>query len=194
MNFRGWVYIISNPAMPGLLKVGFSRKDPHLRAQELNGTGCPQPYRVEYDVLVIAPQDVEQDIHQRLLSKRDGREWFRCSLQEAVAAVNAVAEGRLVQKNDGQLRQPESQFEGAKNPPASQDLESIAAAMPAYVRGNRSARWWYSQRTGQLSEKGGSRRFGPNQCRFDGAGGFPGFAIRDRLVPWVPMDDVELIE
>jgi T5orf172 domain len=49
MNIRGWVYIISNPAMPGLLKVGFSRKDPQLRALEHDTTGCPQPYSVKYD-------------------------------------------------------------------------------------------------------------------------------------------------
>lgn len=33
---RGWVYVISNPTIPGLVKIGFSTKDPLLRAEELN--------------------------------------------------------------------------------------------------------------------------------------------------------------
>ena len=41
---KGWVYVISNQAMPDLVKVGFSTKDPTLRASELNHTGSPHPY------------------------------------------------------------------------------------------------------------------------------------------------------
>src|SRR5579859_6306141 len=91
MGTRGWVYVISNQSMPGLLKIGFSSKDPHDRARELDNTGCPQPYVVEYDVLVSAPREVEQRIHTRLSDKRDGKEWFRCSLKEAISAVEAIA-------------------------------------------------------------------------------------------------------
>jgi hypothetical protein len=36
---KGWVYIISNKAMPDLVKVGFSTKDPQLRAQEFDNAG-----------------------------------------------------------------------------------------------------------------------------------------------------------
>jgi len=139
MNIRGWVYVISNPAMPGLVKVGFSRKDPQLRADELSGTGCPQPYQVEYDVLVIAPQEVEQAIHQRLIGKRDGKEWFRCSLSEAIAAITAVSEGRLAQ---GVYRRVEDVQTALKNTDqiSTAKASNAVAAMPAYVRGNRAAR------------------------------------------------------
>ncbi|HPA47526.1 MAG TPA: GIY-YIG nuclease family protein [bacterium] len=44
---KGWVYIIANKAMPGLVKVGYSMKDPELRAAELNNTGSPHPYVLE---------------------------------------------------------------------------------------------------------------------------------------------------
>jgi hypothetical protein len=46
---KGWVYVITNLAMPGLVKVGYSRKDPELRAAELNSTGTPHPFVVEYE-------------------------------------------------------------------------------------------------------------------------------------------------
>ncbi len=50
MGTRGWIYIITNKAMPGLLKIGFSTKDPLLRAKELANTGSLHAYVVEYDV------------------------------------------------------------------------------------------------------------------------------------------------
>ena len=89
MLIRGWVYVITNKAMPGLCKVGFSTKDPVLRAKELGGggTGSPYPYIVIYDVLVENPMKVEQAVHRLLKDKREGKEWFRCSVSEAVRAV-----------------------------------------------------------------------------------------------------------
>jgi hypothetical protein len=52
---KGWVYIITNKAMPDLIKVGFSSKDPELRAREFGGTHSPHPFIVEYEGLVIFP-------------------------------------------------------------------------------------------------------------------------------------------
>lgn len=50
--------------MPGLVKVGFSTKDPELRASELNNTGAPHPYVVDYDALVENSRDIEQRVHR----------------------------------------------------------------------------------------------------------------------------------
>ena len=88
---KGWVYVISNRAMPELVKVGFSTKDPELRASELNHTGSPHPYLVEYELLIEAPYDVEQRVHKALHRMREAKEWFRCSPEEAVAAIKTVA-------------------------------------------------------------------------------------------------------
>lgn len=87
---KGWVYIISNQAMPDLVKVGFSTKDPDLRASELNHTGSPHPYVVDYEVLVEQPRDVEQQVHRQLSEYREGREWFRCTPEFAVSAVQQI--------------------------------------------------------------------------------------------------------
>ncbi|WP_295427803.1 GIY-YIG nuclease family protein [uncultured Thiodictyon sp.] len=32
---KGFVYVMSNKAMPGLVKIGYSTKHPELRAEEL---------------------------------------------------------------------------------------------------------------------------------------------------------------
>lgn len=93
---RGWVYIITNKAMPDLVKIGFSTKDPVLRAGELNHTGAPHPYEVVYDLLVFHPYQVEQQTHKHLADKREGKEWFRCSVAEAVAAIRKIAGDSII--------------------------------------------------------------------------------------------------
>jgi hypothetical protein len=89
-GIRGWVYVITNTAMPDLVKVGYSLKDPALRARKLNHTGSPHPYSVEYDVLVRDPRLVEQQVHASLTAKLEGKEWFRCSVADAIQAIRLV--------------------------------------------------------------------------------------------------------
>lgn len=96
---KGWVYVITNKSLLGLVKVGFSMKDPEIRANELNHTGSPHPYDVEYDVLVENPRDVEQSIHKKLHAKREGKEWFRCTPEEAVAAIKAFVGSAALLEN-----------------------------------------------------------------------------------------------
>lgn len=80
--------------MPGLVKIGFSTKDPLLRAEEL-GTGSPHPYQVEYDVLVDDPRSIEQRLHRILSHKREGKEWFRCGISEAVNEIRTLVRGHV---------------------------------------------------------------------------------------------------
>lgn len=76
--------------MVGLLKIGFSTKDPEMRAQELDNTGCPHPYIVEYDVLVHDPYTLERLVHEHLRVHWEGKEWFRCSISEAIKVIRRV--------------------------------------------------------------------------------------------------------
>jgi hypothetical protein len=96
---KGWVYVISNRAMPGLVKVGYSTKDPDLRAADLNGTGSPHPYVVEYDMLIEEPYQLEQQTHKYLSHVRDRKEWFLCSAEEAIAAIQRAANGTAIVEN-----------------------------------------------------------------------------------------------
>jgi hypothetical protein len=99
MTIRGWVYIITNQGMPGLVKVGFSTKDPALRAEELNHTGSPYPYLVDYDMLVVDPATIEQKVHIHLKDSHAGKEWFKCSTQHAIAAIRSVAGGEKIHES-----------------------------------------------------------------------------------------------
>lgn len=96
---KGWVYVISNRAMSGLVKVGYSAKDPDLRAEELNHTNSPHPFVVEYDMLIEEPYQIEQRAHKYLSSVREGKEWFRCNAEEAIAAIQRAASGAAIVEN-----------------------------------------------------------------------------------------------
>ncbi len=96
MGVRGWVYIVTNVCMPGLVKVGYSTKDPGLRAEELNHTGVPTPYVVEYDVLVVEPRTVEKCVHESLQEHHAGKEWFKCGIEQAIRAIRTAAGDGLI--------------------------------------------------------------------------------------------------
>mgnify|MGYP003657841440 FL=1 len=44
-----WVYVLSNPTQPGLLKIGYTKLTPDERAKQIsNATGVPLPYEVAW--------------------------------------------------------------------------------------------------------------------------------------------------
>jgi TPR repeat protein len=92
---KGYVYVISNSAMPNYIKVGFSTKDPASRAQEL-GTGSPFSYQVEYEVLVDDPHAVEKEVHQTLSFTNAGKEWFTCNTDIAIQAIKFSCKNRTI--------------------------------------------------------------------------------------------------
>lgn len=92
---KGYVYIISNQAMPGIFKIGFTLKDPELRAKELDSTSVPFPFVVEYEILVDDPHALEQRVHKSLRAQREGKEWFRCSFTQAVQMIRACYQGKV---------------------------------------------------------------------------------------------------
>jgi len=93
---KGWVYVISNEAMPGLVKVGFTSKDPEARARQLDNTGSPHPYLVCYEILVEDPRRVERLAHGSLSGKSENKEWFRCSIEEAISAIKHSAGEKII--------------------------------------------------------------------------------------------------
>lgn len=92
---KGYVYIISNKAMPGIFKIGFTLKDPALRAKELDSTGVPYPFVVEYEILVDEPHALEQRVHKSLRAQREGKEWFRCTFPQAVQTIRTCYQGKV---------------------------------------------------------------------------------------------------
>ena len=96
---KGWVYVLSNESLDGLVKIGFSTKDPESRAKELSGdTGVPTPFIVEYEMLVEDPHSCEQRAHDLLDDKRvnQRREFFRCSVNDAIESAKQCVDSEII--------------------------------------------------------------------------------------------------
>ena len=78
---KGYVYCMSNPAMPGIVKVGFTLGKPEDRAKELKSTGVPLPFKVEFAKFILNPEEKEKALHKILAIYgeriNDQREFFR---------------------------------------------------------------------------------------------------------------------
>ena len=87
----GYVYVLSNPSMPGIVKIGHSIYGGKHRANALykNITGVPEPFRLEFEVFTQDYALIEERAHEALASARvnASREFFRCDVREAVLAV-----------------------------------------------------------------------------------------------------------
>lgn len=119
---KGYVYIISNPAMPGIFKIGFTRKNPELRAKEFDSTGVPHPYVVEYEILVDEPHALEQRVHKSLRAQREGKEWFRCSFTQAVQGIRACYQGKIYREKCFKTER-EKELERVRQEQILRDLE-----------------------------------------------------------------------
>lgn len=87
----GYIYILSNRSMPGLLKIGRTERLPKIRSKELQTTGVPHPFEVDFSVFVNDSIKAEQQIH-KLLEKQGvraqaNREFFELSLEKAIHII-----------------------------------------------------------------------------------------------------------
>jgi len=88
----GWLYILSNPRIPGLLKIGMTTRHIDDRIQELNaGTGVPAPFKLEALFVSESAATHEKQVFESLEERREsGKEFFRVSLDEALAVAKRV--------------------------------------------------------------------------------------------------------
>lgn len=89
---KGFIYILRNESMPGLLKIGYSVKVPEERVGELFTTGVPEPFKLAYYCLVERADKLETAIHRNLSPHRhrDNREFFRIELEAAVRSITTL--------------------------------------------------------------------------------------------------------
>ena len=93
----GIVYLLTNPAMPGLVKIGkTTRDDPQVRVGDLYTTGVPLPFDCELAMEVDDETAVEAAFHQAFEPDRINprREFFKIDVSQAEALL------RLLGKRD----------------------------------------------------------------------------------------------
>jgi hypothetical protein len=96
----GYVYILYNSAMPTLVKVGQTTRDPSQRAREIGGTGVPGDFAVAYEERVPDCVEAERRVHRALAQHRYNpkREFFKLSLKDAIETVRQIAEDERAQQ------------------------------------------------------------------------------------------------
>lgn len=100
-QIRGWVYILTNESFPDLIKIGFSLKDPNLRAQELNSTGLPYPFKLAYEAFTFEPYQKEQAVHSKLKSHgyHENKEFFCCDVHYAIELLQDICGDELIDES-----------------------------------------------------------------------------------------------
>lgn len=87
------IYVLKNPAMPGLLKIGkTSQVDVTLRMNQLYTTGVPTPFECVYAVEVESHHNVESALHVAFGPNRinPNREFFQIEEDQAVAILKVL--------------------------------------------------------------------------------------------------------
>lgn len=90
-----WVYILSNPSIPDIIKIGYTKSDPFNRAIQISrGTGVPQEFNVEWAYKCFKGERIEQEVHKYFKKYRVNpqREFFRVSLEEAKNVIEQIGE------------------------------------------------------------------------------------------------------
>jgi hypothetical protein len=85
----GYVYVLINQSMPGLIKIGKTRRDSRERARELFNTGVPTPFQVAFEIFSNEIEVLENKIHTELEDFRvaNNREFFKYPLYKAIAIL-----------------------------------------------------------------------------------------------------------
>ncbi len=94
----GWVYILTNPALPGMVKVGLTTRNLAARAAELaSSSGVPLPFAVTWARAVTDCAMVERAVRRMLDDKRVSgkREFFRVDVATARQVIEAAAGSAL---------------------------------------------------------------------------------------------------
>jgi hypothetical protein len=99
---RAYVYILSNPAFPGLIKVGWTSDTPENRIRQLHTTGVPSSFVLEAAFLVHQAEEIEREVHQKLAGRRhaQNREFFDVALREALDCLTGVVLSRAPDKSE----------------------------------------------------------------------------------------------
>ena len=93
-----WVYVLSNPTTPNLLKIGYTTQTPDDRAKQIsNATGVALPYKVEWAFKCFDGEQLEGEVHRKLKEYRvnNQREFFQIDLEEAKEVIKLLGKNYI---------------------------------------------------------------------------------------------------
>ena len=107
INAFGSIYILSNPSLQGIVKIGWTIKGADERAKELSkSTAIPTPFEVEEEQPVEWPTEVEAGLHRELRKFRvsPNKEFFRLSPDDASDAIWKYLYGGTISSEKALIR------------------------------------------------------------------------------------------
>ncbi len=111
------VYVLTNSAMPGLVKIGYTTQDDaNSRIGQLYTTGVPVPFELHYACKVQNAEEVEKALHIAFSPQRINprREFFKIEPEQAIAILKLLHTEDATEEIDQQ--------------PTNLDQESVNAA------------------------------------------------------------------
>lgn len=88
---EGFIYVLSNKAYPGLVKIGYTRQDPEQRAAQLFSSGVPYPFEIEATFKCKDAQWTELSTHNSLQRFKAGdREFFKLTPIAAIFRIRQI--------------------------------------------------------------------------------------------------------
>ncbi|MGL4563224.1 MAG: GIY-YIG nuclease family protein [Brevinema sp.] len=108
---EGVIYILTNRAMPGYIKIGMTqREDIKSCLKELYSTGVPFPFELHYAVKMNDVKSTESIMHQIFSIHRENmdREFFKMDPERAVLALK-LTNGQEISLSDTEVYQKEDQ-------------------------------------------------------------------------------------
>ena len=106
------VYVLTNPAMPGLVKIGFTAsEDANARIGQLYTTGVPVPFQLRYACKVDNGAEVERALHIAFSPNRINpkREFFQIEADQAIAILKLLHTEDATKDVSGQPSNVDSQ-------------------------------------------------------------------------------------
>lgn len=108
----GWIYILTNTSMPGLVKVGLTSTSPEQRLRELSSaTGVASSFKLEHSFQVTDVEAAEAKAH-RILEQFFGRpnksrEFFSATVQDAQEVLSGALQEFFQADDSPVLREAE---------------------------------------------------------------------------------------
>lgn len=98
---NGIVYILTNDAMPGYIKIGMT-SDLKQRLSNLDNTSIPLPFQCYYAAKVSNPRRIENRLHEAFGDRRTrkNREFFQIDPYRVKCALEMVAIEEIIMDDD----------------------------------------------------------------------------------------------
>ena len=101
-NNYGIVYVLTNPAMPDMVKIGMTNRDSvDVRMKELFSTNIPLPFDCEFACKVENCEKVEKALHMAFHPYRihAQREFFKINPEQAIAILELLDKSNDITKD-----------------------------------------------------------------------------------------------